>query len=300
MKLILCSDWHLVYQNPIGRKDDLTKVQFDKLAFVLKKADELDAPILQAGDFFDKPRSWSLLSHVMDRLKTCGASVYTVYGQHDTYLYSEETRDKTNLGILAKAGLVEIADDKSVYIGGNCYLQGCSFGGEIPKPDMEGLNILIIHAPISDAPAYPGCVYTAAKKFLSLHSGYDLILCGDIHRTFVERIGNMTILNLGPMLRKEATEYNFQHEPKIVIFDTETRELEWVTIPHQPSEEVLSRDHIEIQSEAEGKLQNFIDMMKQDEQLQGVSFQDNLYEFIRTNGIDKEVVDYLSGLMEEK
>lgn len=297
MKFILLSDTHLLYQNPVGRLDNLVDVQFDKLNFIFDKAQEFGCPVLIAGDLFNKPRSWTLLPIVMSFLKERDVQVFCVYGQHDTYLYSDETRDRTNLGILEKAGLVEILNNDPVFFR-DIFLYGCSFGSEIPIPTIGGINILVIHAPISNAAIYPGQEFTLAKNFLLTHDKYDLILCGDIHRKFVEQIGNRIIVNSGPMLRKEASEYNFKHSPGFFIYDADDRKVEWIEIPHRSANEVLSREHIEKQIETESMLDDFIEMMKDDsEESHGVSFQENLQEFIRKNSVEKGIVDYLSELM---
>ena len=118
MKLLLLSDLHLLWKNPVARKDNLPDIQFEKLEFVLDYAQEKDCIILQAGDMFDRPRSYHLLSQVMDIIGSYEVPIYCVYGQHDTYLYSKETRYATNLGILERSGLVHILNDKGQLING--------------------------------------------------------------------------------------------------------------------------------------------------------------------------------------
>ena len=296
MKLLLLSDIHMLYQNPVGRLDNLTEIQWNKLEFVLEYAKKRSLIVLAAGDIFDRPRSWQLLSAVISILKQYDLQIFCVMGQHDTYLYSEETRDRTNLGILAKVGLIKILNDQPVKLG-NSNLYGCSFGAEVPVPKSDGFNILVIHAPISDAPVYPGHEFTLAKDFLMVHDKYGLVLCGDIHRKFVEKVGGRVIMNVGPMLRKEATAYNFGHIPRFVVFDTETRREEWVDIPHMSAEEVLSRQHLEKQEETSNRMDDFIALIKEDVE-QGVSFGENLRIFLKGNKIEAEVIDYLSTVME--
>ena len=117
---------------------------------------------MQSGDVFDRPRSWELLPQVISLLKKYpDVKIYGVYGgkNHDTYLHSNETRHKTNLGILERSGLIEILNDKGLSIGGiiepNKYrvlIYGVSYGEEIPKVEKfykNQINILVIHAPIT-------------------------------------------------------------------------------------------------------------------------------------------------------
>jgi len=305
VKFIFLSDMHLLYQNPVGRVDNLVEEQWKKLQFVLEFAKNNDCIILQAGDFFDRPRSWQLLPITIDLLKKYQVRICSVYGQHDTYLYAEETRDRTNLGILQKVGLVEILTNEPVepikiHSQDDVFIYGSSFGGEIPEPsNPDAFNILVIHAPIADLPLFFGHEITLAKKFLLTHDKYDVILCGDVHRRFSARIGKRMIVNTGPMLRKEASEYNFSHSPEFAIYNTDIKELEWVGIPHRPAFEVLSRAHIERQNEAESLLEDFIESMKEDIE-QGVSFSENLRIFLKENRIEPLVVDCLAKIMEGK
>ena len=56
-------------------------------------------------------------------------------------------------------------------------------------------------------------------------------------------------LNTGPMIRAEANEYNFVHEPHfyhltIPNHPSENINYKKIEIPHEPGEDVLSTDHI--------------------------------------------------------
>lgn len=301
MKLILVSDLHLVHKNPQARTDDLVETQFKKFEFILKFARRNKAALLVAGDFFNIPRSWMLLPRVIGVLKYYDVPVYAVYGQHDTYLYSEETRERTNLGVLAKARLVKVLDD--VPVGeDDALLYGCSFGSEIPAAEVRKdlCRVLVIHAPISNRAVYPGQKFTMGDKFLKDHPEFDLVICGDIHIQFEERFKGRFIFNTGPVVRKEATEYNFMHKPSLVLFDTETREYEWVEIPHAVAESVLDRSHIDRAEEISSILDGFVKALPGESEVQEVGFNENLLAFIRANKIERPVVDLISEIMEER
>ncbi len=157
MKFVLLSDVHLLYDNPIARKDIARETQLEKILFVLKYASSIKAVILQAGDMFDKPRSWRVLSSIIPILTDYKVPIYSVFGQHDMYLYSEENKNATSLGVLASTGYVKLLDhyvysfyeaEKATTI--NIY--GCSYGQEVPVPSAKKSrgkrNILVIHRPI--------------------------------------------------------------------------------------------------------------------------------------------------------
>ena len=301
MKFLLLSDMHLLWNNPVCRRDDLTTVQFEKLRFILDYADKNNLPILQAGDFFDAPRSYIFLPKVIDVFNEYpDVDIYAIFGgrRHDTYLYSNETRDATNLGILGKTGIINILGKDFVVLSSDrmgAFIYGASYGEEIPEVEgANDFNILVIHAPIMENTFSINIDYMDAKKFLFKYKDYDLILCGDIHRRFVVTSkDNRFIINTGPMLRKTADEYNLSFTPGFCVFDTEKRSINWVTIPHKPSDEVISRDHIGNIEEVDSMLEEFITEIEKDFEV-GVDILQNLHLFIKKNKLPDGVVNYIS------
>ena len=65
MKFILLSDMHLMERNPVCRLDNIEITQFDKLSYILEYAAINGLPILQAGDFFDRPRCYKVLGSII-------------------------------------------------------------------------------------------------------------------------------------------------------------------------------------------------------------------------------------------
>ena len=308
MKLLLISDLHLVVKNPVARIDDLTTTQFEKIEFIFNLAKENNAIIIQAGDFFDKPRSWSLLSLIIDFLKKFDISVYCVMGQHDIYMYSELTKNRTNMGILNKTSLLNILNDKPAQVGEGAdkvFLYGASYGENLPRIQRLGFTLGVIHASISDRALWPDHKFTSADKYLADNPEYDVILVGDVHSCFsVKDKQGRYLINTGPILRKEANEYNFTHMPKIALFDTETKDLEWIDIPASVPELILSRSHIEYKEENDQMLDEFVSQIKKNtsdsEDCSSGTYIENLWNFVKINNIDKAVVDILANITEKK
>jgi len=231
MKLLLLSDVHLSSKTPIGRLDDYRKTCLRKFEYVLKYARKINASVLQAGDLFDKPRDWFILLDIVQLLKRYNdVRFYTVFGQHDTYMYSIENRDYTSMGVLAYNNLVYILDSTPLGTE-HPLIWGVSFNPDLKIPEPANKNhkrdpqILVAHATISDQALYPGQAYYSAKKFLQDYKAFDLILCADIHRHFYFSDKGRYLVNTGPMMRKEASHYNFSHEPCFYVYDTETKKL---------------------------------------------------------------------------
>jgi len=307
MKFILLSDLHLLWQNPEARLDNLVESQFSKLEFVWSYAKEIGATILQAGDWHNTPRGYGLLSKEIDLLNKYKVDSFSIFGQHDTYFYSEETRNATSLGILEKAGLVSILGNSSLKLLDDrrtIQICGVSYGQDIPEISMGAdLNILVIHAPIAEKALWSGHDYMDARKFSDEHSKFDLILCGDIHKKFCIEEDGQIICNTGCMIRKSVDLWN--HTPCFYVYDTKKKlgRIEEVEIPHQPPEVVLSREHLEKEERVTAMLDKFVQEMMEvnpDMKADTTSFNINLQAFIKENKVDQEIVNILSQIMSKE
>src|SRR5208282_6527389 len=126
MKIICSADWHICWDTPVGRTDVVRDTIRRKLRFIFEHA--IGVPILVAGDVTDKPRSWDILTLALNILSEKGAAkVYTVFGQHDTVMYNEATRESTVLGVLASTGMVfQLVPQHPAVIAPRVYVYGCS------------------------------------------------------------------------------------------------------------------------------------------------------------------------------
>ena len=310
--IVLLSDLHLSWDNPVARRDNVREVQFGKLSYVFDWAKSNGAMVLQAGDFFDRPRSWRLLAQVMDFLKQYPTvPVFCVYGQHDLYMRSEEARDSTSLGLLQKAGLIRVLDLQRFRVG-RLVLYGASWGvswkqaiGRLQEVGrVEGIRqILVIHAPIAREALFKGHEYIAADRVLK-ESPFDLVLCGDIHRMMMtgkkEGSRKKWLVNTGPVVRRTAEVYNFTHRPCFFVYDVEEGEVVMYEIPHRPADEVLSREHLvdEYDLVREDLLDEFIQAVQRME-VKGVDFMTLLKERLGmedvTGGIKKVMKEVIGG-----
>jgi len=265
MKLILLSDTHITMKTSIGRTDDVGKAVFTKFEFILKYSAKHNIPILQAADFFHSPREWNTLFRIMNLLKKYkdkGVKIYSIFGEHDMYLYADVKKSATSLGILQRADLVTILNKNPTPLSETIDVYGCSSQESVPVPkDAKKINILVIHAPIYDKPLFPQHQYYSSRRFLKKHKKYKLILAGDIHRKFQHTIGGRHIVNTGPMVRREASKYNLQHVPMFFVYNVKRNILKEILLPCRPSEEVLNRDHIDQKDRDDDIAANFGDTM---------------------------------------
>jgi hypothetical protein len=196
------------------------------------------------------------------------------------------------MGTLAMGGLVEELSEAPLFAFSTptsteadiCFY-GCNYGEPVPKPlSDEDTNILLIHDSIADKKLWAAQDSKDATRFLEEHELFDLIIAGDIHRHYAIRTEGSTarwIVNTGPMLRKDADTYSWEHKPHFYIYDTEEVKLVKHEIPHDPPNKVLTRSHIEKAESTKydkDKLQAFIDRVKltRKKGYKSGKFQDNL------------------------
>jgi hypothetical protein len=72
-------------------------------------------------------------------------------------------------------------------------------------------------------------------------------------------------------------------------------------IPHQPADDVLTRDHIDTQLNSKEMLQDFVDSVNADDsEDMGIDLIKNIFDFMKRNKIEKPVQNILTTLMSEK
>lgn len=301
MKLLLLSDIHLAVDNPIARLDNMVETQWDKLRYIFDYAEKNEIEyILQAGDFTHTKRSWSLLEKLSNYLMTkrTVVEIMLVKGQHDSF-YHQMGNHRTTTGVLISSGIVTLLDSKPINIGDEINIYGCSYGEEIPEIlNKSFFNILVIHAPIGDKP-YGNFEYSDAKRFLKKHKQYDLILCGDVHEKFIIEDKNRIICNTGVMLRHEASKQMMEHKPCFFVYHIDTNKIKEIIIPALPSDQVLSRDHLERKKERESNFEDFINNIQKMKGNHSISFDDNLKRVIKTNKTVNAVKSIIDRYLQE-
>jgi len=291
MKFGLLSDPHIVWHKPVCRSDDVFETSLRKMGFVLKYCSKKFIPLLIAGDTTDSPRGWNAFPSIMSLFhKYRDVKVFAVYGQHDAYM--RETRDGTILGILIRSGLVRLLDGEPKKYDG-VYLYGSSWEDEVPKPKISKpkyKNVLVIHTPITviDTPYQS----LDAKTFVR-NNGFDLTLCGDIHRAFMWGEDGKYIVNTGPMMRLKGTEEMFEHEPSFLVWDSEGEEFEAIDIPHERADKVLTRDHLDESKERDSILEEFLSGLKSGSITKYGKASKTFRVWADEQDIEKDVVDYV-------
>lgn len=283
MEIAIISDTHLSSKQPRARLDNILETGIEKFMFFDGYCKKHNILGVQAGDLFHTPRDWEVLTRLVKIMST---RILTIYGSHDQYYRSKE-KGATSLGVLENGDFVKILCDVPYYpqniAHGEYAFYGAGWNEDIPTPvkdDKVKYNILVTHDNIAEESPYHTSEYMDAKLFLEELPDYDLIICGHIHQKFCHEVDGRIILNSGPMIRREANEYNMTHKPGFWVW--EDGEVEWVKIPHKPAKKVLTRDQLEKKKEKDGILNEFLDVFT---------------EKIKDAKIDTDTINVLENLM---
>jgi DNA repair exonuclease SbcCD nuclease subunit len=241
MKIALIADTHFGYPRFY---DDAMQQGREALEKACKTSDL----VILAGDIFDmKVPRLEVLGATMDALE-CGKKtewkvnndngripVVAIHGTH-------ERRSKESINpiqILERAGLItNVHDSCAIFEKDGEKIAICGFGGvpdefvaeELKKADIKpsngAFNIFVFHQTISE--------FIPMAKGLSLNDlpkGFDLYVCGHIHKRRMEKINDGKAWFIIPgstvitQMKREETE-----EKGFVMFDTKTNNWEFVPV----------------------------------------------------------------------
>lgn len=223
--------------------------QKKKMDFIFDFANKNNAIVLSAGDQTDTPRDFLSFSYLFEAIGNLNTEFYCCLGQHDKYM---RTKNPSSINLMIKLGVVNHLSKEPININEwNVY--GCDFGDEVPEPETEN-NILVIHESITTKElAIKHVDFIDAKEFLIQSSKYDIILCGDIHRRFILEKDGRYILNSGPILRDEASQYFIDYVPGFYFL--KNGKIDFIEIPY--NKDVISRGHIELKENRDSNILDF-------------------------------------------
>lgn len=252
---ILVGDMHLSDQTPICRTDDFVKARNRKVKFVKRLQDKYKIPVIQPGDVFDhwKP-SPELLRWAIE---TC-PTMLSIPGQHDLPNHAFAEYNRSGHGVLEAAGKIQL-------VAGLYKRQGFTVTGfpwASPLEPLEGHTddcraVAVAHYfTYMGKKPFPGITTPhMASSVLRKLAGFDLVLTGDNHQSFVYEHEGRVLVNPGSMLRTTASQEN--HEPCIYLWDAKTNGIEKVLLPFEKG--VISREHIDILAGREERTQALMD-----------------------------------------
>lgn len=312
MKLLIVGDMHHRATVPRGRKDDYVRAHRWKMGqiydiFVDHKCDVILAP----GDVFDKSTCphWLVEQFIRDS-RTFPFLV--ILGQHDQR-YHHVDRRNTPVGVLEAARAVRVLG-KDPYVMDGVEFYGCSWSEAIPEPKRgPSCKVLLLHRMVIKKaklwPAQEDFMYS--KDLLSKHP-FDLIVTGDNHKFFTDRYvaykppdgatkSFRLLVNCGSLMRTNVDQAG--HKPSIVIYNTDTGEIEIIRLVVEPAEDVLRLDVAEQAKDRNKDLEAFVELVDGNRGAPDLDFLANLAAVVKSEGVSPEVaarVNDIVAMGEEK
>ncbi len=238
---ILTSDIHLSMNPPIARAEEPNwfRAMGRSIKELHRLAEDLHAPILCAGDIFDK---WQSPPEVINWAIEHMPIMYAIAGNHDLPHHRPELVHRSAYGTLVRAGKIIEIDEKKRSIG-NLEVYGRVLGEDVPAIEGHGdmLRVLLTHEYMwVEGAGHVGAsedqkVTTDwSKKF----ADFDVVVVGDNHHGFQRKIndGNCTIFNCGALMRRRSNEADY--EPRVGLLHASGKVT---SHPLDTSRDVLTR-----------------------------------------------------------
>lgn len=295
MKYCIIGDFHLTNHIPVCRLDNYPEAQKKKLEWIFNYCvDNMIERIISVGDFLDKAQfPLHFISETVDLfkpLKTYIANIpfYSVIGNHDSSFHSVLSNNSV-FGVLKKAGFIKTEPP----IDSNCVFHFVHYQEPIPEPIKDKFNVLIIHTGISEKPLHFDTKerWHTAKDFLKDY-GFQLVFSGHNHKRFKEsyRTGSRRLYNCGSVCRSSVDQ--FDHEPYIYIFDSDTREVEEIPVPITDASLVINKEAHDNKKEIDMKIASFVEGFGNQENI-SLDFLSNLWHSPSVVGADEKVKEII-------
>jgi len=213
MKIGFIGDLHLQKAQPPSRADDWVETTYRKISWLNTVPVDI---LVCTGDLVtQRPLTVSTLLFAFRILAQIQKPFYSIVGNHDQITTTDSVLD-----LVPSIHSLDVVEIDDVVIFGVPYGQTA-----YPVPVPDRFNILVLHEMITPATKeLLGCYHTPKVK------GFDLYIVGHYHEPFVLTTPEgKDVINPGVVLRGRADEADIQS--KLVIFDTETKSVEFVDIP---------------------------------------------------------------------
>lgn len=241
MKFVLIGDAHLRDTAPSRRVDDFVAAQELKLRSAFSIGLKNKAPIIMTGDIFDShDAALGTLVKYLPIFQSYPYGVYSPPGNHDLYGASLSTVSRSALGVAVASNAVNLLSHEPLILG-DFALFGHSYMHEgKPNPLKDYRNILVTHEMVlMDKLWKEQEDFVFADDYLRKSSGWELIVCGHYHYSFIKERGSRKIINPGALVRIKASKGDMALKPGVVVYDTDTKGAKRISFDVAPASEVF-------------------------------------------------------------
>jgi hypothetical protein len=194
---------------------------------------------------------------------------------------------QSNLAVLLACGEYRILTTPKTAVIGSTTVAGFPFGTDpVGVKKTAGVRqIALCHRLVwAGRMPFPGAESSSASAFLKQMSGYDLVVVGDNHKSFIVQSEGRTLLSPGSMMRTSADQID--HRPAYYYWYASTNRLE--PVYWDIKKDAVSRKHIEAQNDNDARIEAFVRRITDDMEV-GLCFEENLKTFLRKNKTTKTV-----------
>lgn len=290
---LLVGDLHIRDDTPQCRLDDFWQTQKRKMLWLKGLWESLDRPpVLQPGDVFHK---WKSSPQVINAVLKWLPPMVTIPGnpgKHNYFTQEGFERDALSVVASAERGWTILMNPCAI---GFLGLFPSLWGTEppsIPKGMSDSfLKILITHRMIvQERKPFEG---EYAGAFLRRMKGYNLILTGHNHQSFVQEQHGRLLVNPGSFTRQSTSE---DHRPVVYLWYAEDNRIETVYVPIE--EGVISKEHIDTPKERDERIVAFVERLDTDLKVT-IVFKDNMLAHMEANEIRDMVKERLLEAIDE-
>jgi DNA repair exonuclease SbcCD nuclease subunit len=280
VKLLCFNDPHFSAVPPASRKSNYTDCMLNKLREVVDFANQERVDVLACtGDWFVSKRPeatpYWLAAEISHILRKFEGDKVTSIGNHDVQA-GVESFNRSPLHMICQAAEIEYKTTSGILydhygvqiVVVNYDVDGRGFQSMCSDFDDDGeVRIVIAHTPIIPPykeQEYPPQYVITAVKAQDLAGYADFIFYGDIHDyhgiyTLASKRDSTTFCNLGSLARNSATEIDSKRQVKVVLFDTETNQIQEVELENVlPVDQVFNVELRQEKKAAEQDMTKFI------------------------------------------
>jgi len=303
---ILCADIHLSHKPPIWRSNepDWYVAMSRPLYEIGELQEKYECPVLCAGDIFDKWNSPAeLINWAMIHLPK---EMYSIPGQHDLPEHDYKQLYRSAYMSLVRGRCVRDMFELMCPPLRTFNMNAVPFGWKLKSVPKElkkikwVKNIAIVHdyvwygkAKYPNAPKekeIPKGIKKPNKHMVNgKYYGYDVIVFGDNHKSFLTHIGKTIIFNCGTLMRRKSDEVDYKPQVGLLYSDGSVK-------PHYLD---ISKDkHLTADEAKDAEALEEVDMVMFAEELRklgssALDFSESMKQFWTKNKTPQKVKDII-------
>ena len=276
LTFICTKDIHYAGQNPKARTDSYQEALNAKIReiFDIAKRREADG-ILVAGDLFDSfYTTLPVIAEYAALLKESPCPIYTIAGQHDEESHNPASLRRAPYGLLVRLGYLEdVATEpaelwihaRRVVISGRHYDWEADKDSTYYDPKIDnymGTIIHLAHGTLVDHDP-PFDRYTHVDNLVT---SADVLVVGDYHPGIgIIQHNNTLIVDPGALARQKAATSDMTRPVQVAVLTVTAEGCSAELVPLEcarPGDEVLSREHLEVEEQREDRIGKFLGLLK--------------------------------------